>query len=546
MVGWAISGVLRVLFPEKGKVQDTWDSIQKKVYAAIESKLSKAINSEVKSRGGSILAGIYQELEDYEDAPKEKYQATLISISGQVKNLQSKGEEVLLLPAFAQAAQIHLLFLREGIDHKKALGLSDDLYRANQKELRKYIGDYSSYAKEWYKKGLDELDAWEDRNTYQRNYTISVADLQTYWPYLDSSTYSKVDLKNPDVVPKLTREIFGDAYGNGGVLMQDSFFEKYDLQAKHGKISRITVIGRQDKVNRIQGVEVTYGTKKAGRTGSGSYAEANLKDGDNYHDTRFDDDAGRMRTTPNLGGVVDLNDSNPIVAAWGYYGEENNPVVMGLGFTFQDGTKTPRMGVNGSHRFDVEIDGHILSSIVGAGVDGFKLVKGGLGFSMGRVVFGFRLANSYDLIEMPLYQLHKKSDDEDMYDFTVDKKEYEKKQKEGWEGEGATFSLVRNVPGEIGVFKIRNKSNSDSVQLVLTDKLYNEVDEKKWIKEGYLGSMYKNNDKKLSNLKPLYILQAKTPVSRNMLETSEGLYNAQLTVGWSATQGNKIKGYVVS
>ncbi len=546
VVGWALSGVLRVLFPEKGKIQDTWSSIQDQVYAAIEKKLSKAINSEIKSRGGSILAGIYQTLEDYKDAPKEKYESTLIYISGQVANLRSENEEVVLLPAFAQAAQLHLFFLREGIDQKTTLGLSEKLYLANQKELRKYIGDYSNYAKKWYKKGLDQLSAWEDRNTYQRNYTISVTDLQAYWPYLDSSTYSKEDLKNPDVVPKLTREVFGDTHGNGGVLMQDSFFKEYDLQAKYGKISRITVIGRKDRVDRIQGVQVTYGMKKAGKTGSGTYAEANLKDSDHYHDTRFDDGVGRMRTTPYLGGVIDVDDSNPIVAAWGYSDKKDNPVVLGLGFTFQDGTKTSRMGANGSHRFDVKIDGHILSSIVGAGVDGFKLVKGGLGFSMGRVAFGFRLANSYDLIEIPLYQLYKRGDGGDMYDFTVDKKEYEKKQKEGWKGEEAPFSLIRNVPGEIGIFKIRSKSDSDSVQLVLTPQAYNKVDEKKWVKEGYLGSMYKNNDEKLPNLKPLYILEAKKPVLRNMLETDEGLYNAQLTVGWSATPGNKIKGYVVS
>ena len=531
VVGWIGYGLGRALWPKYKEPMDVWDTIKARVETVVATKLSK----EVYDRVTSELTGIRDDLAAYKANPTtDTHTAALMVIRDRMPTFQETGYEIPLLPLFTQAANIYLLFLREGILNSEALQFTDKDRATLQTELTAKISELSEYANQWYKAGIPSDPNWEKQNDYIREYTLSVLDFLPYWPLMDPSNYTQ-PVTN---LPKMTRQIFSEPQGDGGRYFTKDVIDATDLQAQYGKITHITIYGRKDVETWIQGAQVTYGTKRASKVGSGVSKEAYGAAAAPY----FDDDKGRVKTTAPYGGEIAVSDLNPVTEVWGYSGDSDD-IVYGLGFTFKDGTKTPLMGAKSRSAFQVSYPGHSLSNISALGVSSSKLINGFKGYAMGRVVFGFRLDDSYPRAMLPLYSLYKRTSLGDVYDFANNQAEYDAKVAAGWTGQGIIAHLLGST-GEVGLYVARNKTNGDVVRLFVGAESYSAFTDAGWSRDGALGYLLDDQDGLYGPTQPLYLLGAGTP-ERTMIEFNQQLFEAQQTVGWHSDTGT-VRGYVLA
>ncbi len=531
VVGWLGRAIIKVLWPKEEQPLDVWDSIK----AQVEAAIGTAISREVYQRVTAELTGIRDVLAAYNASPtQDTLTSALMVIRGQLPTFQEKGQEVQLLPLFIQAANVYLMMLREGIVNSEALQLAPADRTALQSELTEKISALSDYTTRTYKTGLPGASDWKKQNGYIRAYTLSVLDFLPYWPLLDPSTHAAPAVTQ---APKLTREIFSDPYGDGGFAFTDAVIAATDLQAQDGQITHITIYGRHDVENWIQGAQVTYGTKKADKVGSGvssgHYGAAAQP---------FDDGVGRLRTTAPYGGEIPVGDLNPVTEAWGYAGDTDD-IVYGMGFTFRDGTRTPLMGEKSASAFSVGYPGEILTNISGLGVSSQKLINGLKGWAMGRVVFGFRRADSYPLTTRPLFRLHKRTSLGDVYDFVNNQGDYDARIAAGWTGQGIVATLL-DSSGDIGLFVARNTSNADIVRLFVGADAYSTFADDGWSMDGALGYLLDQPDRRFGPTLPLYVLAAGSP-ERTMIAFDQRDFEAQQAVGWHS-EGVEGQRYVLA
>ncbi len=221
-VGFGLGALLRVLWPSSS--QDVWAEIRDKVEALVDEKISQRVWQDVSDK----LTGLNHVLEDYvytlQHLPDDK---NLISIKWNVAqghllhdlpSFQSKGYEELLLPLFAQFANLHLLLLRDGAQFGTNWGWSNDAASRVRSQLSQAVASYSPYTQDNYDKGLKKVrekapsnrhktEPFNTVNGYQREMTLTVLDFMTMWSYLDLEKY-------PGPVDAiLDREIYSDLVG---------------------------------------------------------------------------------------------------------------------------------------------------------------------------------------------------------------------------------------------------------------------------------------------------------------------------------------------
>ncbi|TKI75703.1 insecticidal delta-endotoxin Cry8Ea1 family protein, partial [Bacillus mycoides] len=135
--------------------------------------------------------------------------------------------EILLLPTYAQAANLHLLLLRDFVQYKEIW--KNELRTENvESELISPSFDYEGRFKEqlaehinhcifWYEAGLNQIkgsgtstENWLKFNKFRREMTLSVLDIIAIFPTYDFEKYP-----SPTHV-ELTREIYTDPVGYRG------------------------------------------------------------------------------------------------------------------------------------------------------------------------------------------------------------------------------------------------------------------------------------------------------------------------------------------
>lgn len=122
------------------------------------------------------------------------------------------GEEVPLLPIYAQAANLHLLLLRDASIFGKEWGLSSSEISTFYNRQVERAGDYSDHCVKWYSTGLNNLrgtnaESWVRYNQFRRDMTLMVLDLVALFPSYDTQMYP---IKT---TAQLTREVYTDAIG---------------------------------------------------------------------------------------------------------------------------------------------------------------------------------------------------------------------------------------------------------------------------------------------------------------------------------------------
>ncbi|WP_254914841.1 insecticidal delta-endotoxin Cry8Ea1 family protein, partial [Bacillus thuringiensis] len=233
--------ISELLWPEDDTQQYTWQDIMNHVEDLIDKRITEVI------RGNAIrtLADLQGKVDDYnnwlkkwKDDPKStgnlstlvtKFTALDSDFNGAIRTVNNQGSpgyELLLLPVYAQIANLHLLLLRDaqiyGDKWWSARANARDNYYQIQLEKTK---EYTEYCINWYNKGLNDFRTagqWVNFNRYRREMTLTVLDIISMFPIYDARLYPT------EVKTELTREIYSDVI-NGEIygLMTPYFsFEK--------------------------------------------------------------------------------------------------------------------------------------------------------------------------------------------------------------------------------------------------------------------------------------------------------------------------------
>ncbi|MED3357749.1 insecticidal delta-endotoxin Cry8Ea1 family protein [Bacillus thuringiensis] len=120
---------------------------------------------------------------------------------------------VLLLAVYAQAANLHLILLRDAYIFGTGWGLGTDEVRDNYTRLQEKIREYKDHCVTFYNQGLNRFNRsnaqdWVSFNRFRTDMTITVLDLATLFPNYDPRIYPSA------VKTELTREIYTDPVGN--------------------------------------------------------------------------------------------------------------------------------------------------------------------------------------------------------------------------------------------------------------------------------------------------------------------------------------------
>nr|BAD35163.1 cancer cell-killing Cry protein [Bacillus thuringiensis] len=251
-----LGALLGLLWPTN--TQAVWEAFMNTVEALINQKLDEY----ARSKAISELNGLKNVLELYQDAAddwnenpgdlrnKNRVLTEFRNVNGHFENSMPsfavRNFEVNLLPVYAEAANLHLLLLRDAVKFGEGWGMStdpgaerDDMYRRlrsrteiytdhcvntyNQglqqaKSLQANVSDYSRYPWTQYNQsgGFSYREAkgeyrgtenWNLYNAFRRDMTILVLDIIAQFPTYDPGLYSR------PVKSELTREVYTDIRG---------------------------------------------------------------------------------------------------------------------------------------------------------------------------------------------------------------------------------------------------------------------------------------------------------------------------------------------
>lgn len=221
VVGFALSALVEIFWPQSQ--QDVWAEIETKVEELVDQKISELVYRQVEES----LTGLHNNINEYLWAVQNTTDNNLITqkfniahglFIQELPHFQSKGYELLLLPLFAQFANLHLNLLRDGTLYGADWGWND-IVQAHMREVTSQtINSYTAYTDAVYNEALNQTIAsapsnghhtepFNTVNRFVREMTLTVLDFKTLWQYFDPTEYP-----NP-VDVYLDREIYSDALG---------------------------------------------------------------------------------------------------------------------------------------------------------------------------------------------------------------------------------------------------------------------------------------------------------------------------------------------
>jgi hypothetical protein len=354
-VGELLSGIVEFLWPSSGT--DVWSEIKAQVEQLIDQKIADNNYALVQDS----LKGLNNELSDYinslsyakDDSTfiSEKWNVAEGDFLQQLPSFQQTGYEVLLLPLFAQFANLHLTLLRDGAQFGANWGWTPDILDNTKQKLTDTINAYKIYAQGIYQKHVDDLtnatpvnyhlcEPFRAVNNFVRAMTRGVLDQISLWPYFDVTKYPQ------PVNIALNSEVYSDPYGtcdDSGPINLPS--------GPTRPISQIVIWAWA----LIDAAQLTY---PAGG-GPGGVTQT----------ARMGDQNGGANTGPPFGGVFNVS-GNPVVTVSGYAGN----VLEALELVFKDGSQSGHIGQatrSPAINFTFSVQGEVLSSIHINGISNF-------------------------------------------------------------------------------------------------------------------------------------------------------------------------------
>ncbi|MGF9815541.1 insecticidal delta-endotoxin Cry8Ea1 family protein [Bacillus toyonensis] len=225
-VAAAATGIISLLIPflwpeEAGapgttEAQFTWEQLM----SAVEGLVGSEISNLVRTDAINTLAKLQSSIRDYqqavcnlkdsspEDPDYENYKSDVRrefnDAEDQAKyaiiDLKRQGYETLLLASYAQAANVHLLLLRDVVQYGQSWGFSArevEQYYSNPSlignpGMLELLAIYTEYCIKWYNTGLQgqqNTNDWNKFNNFRRDMTIMVLDLVALWPTFNPRYY---------------------------------------------------------------------------------------------------------------------------------------------------------------------------------------------------------------------------------------------------------------------------------------------------------------------------------------------------------------------
>ncbi|PEJ86841.1 hypothetical protein COL52_30960 [Bacillus toyonensis] len=229
----------------------------KQFMEAVEYLVSQKITDAVRSKAVSELEGVQRAVELYQEAAnawnmnpddaaakeriRRQYTSTNTVIEFAMPSFRVGGFEVPLLTVYAQAANLHLLLLRDAVKFGAGWGFSPTEVEDNYTRLQARTAEYTNHCTNTYDKGLKQaydlapnptdynkypylnpyskdpiygkyytapVD-WNLFNDFRRDMTLMVLDIVAVWP-----TYNPRLYNNPNGVQiQLSREVYSTVYG---------------------------------------------------------------------------------------------------------------------------------------------------------------------------------------------------------------------------------------------------------------------------------------------------------------------------------------------
>jgi hypothetical protein len=378
-VGGILSHLVFAFWPPSG--EDVWAEIKQKVEALINQSISQDDYDRVQAELGSAkdssgLVGVLQSYLHSVSTNNNKLdpQTTWTDAHETFINAQSafqqKGIELLLLPLFAQFANMHLSLLRDGVQRG---WITED-------RLQFRIQSYSDYAHHWYQSGYstraESNQGFNYLNEYVQAMQVSVMNFRETWPYFDPTIFP------PPVKVAFTNQTYFTITGSLGRQSAD-----YTLPAiPTGQITNIDVYWLQDlndDYNFVLGTQVNYAGTQEPYTGvlvnGGTPPIEKPCDPNNDYYCYFKNSAA-------------VSPDNPVVAVQGVY--DTGGGTYSVNFTFKNESSTGQIPGQNQQYYPTSYNiappsGYYLSSVwvppdtffYGSAVDmvfGFRYVPPGL------------------------------------------------------------------------------------------------------------------------------------------------------------------------
>nr|AEX56525.1 cry-like protein [Bacillus thuringiensis] len=231
MVVGAVQKILDILAPE-----DPWAQFMERVEQLVNQKIEK----QTRDKAIAELEGLVNNfqlylvaLEEWKAAPsstrvqrdvKNRFEILDSLFTQYIPSFRISSYEVPLLTVYTQAANLHLLLLRDASVLGEKWGWNTLTINNYYDRQMKLTAEYSNHCVKWYNTGLDRLrgstaQQWFTFNQYRREMTLMVLDLVALFPNYDTRTYPM------ETHAELTRTVYTDpiAYDQVG----DNNWRKY-------------------------------------------------------------------------------------------------------------------------------------------------------------------------------------------------------------------------------------------------------------------------------------------------------------------------------
>ena len=191
--GKMTGALVGLLWPASG--EDVWSSIRARVEAVVNSKIAEFEYGLVSDdlRGLKAAMDLYHarliDSTHKTELISEQYTATATAFVTARPHFRAQNYAVMLLPLFAQFANLHLALLRDGVRHGAEWGWPQERIDAEAALLGQLVDEYGANAVTTYMAGLLpwfgqtlSREGWTGSNRYNREMTLSVIDHKHYWP----------------------------------------------------------------------------------------------------------------------------------------------------------------------------------------------------------------------------------------------------------------------------------------------------------------------------------------------------------------------------
>nr|BAD15303.1 parasporal crystal protein [Paenibacillus lentimorbus] len=221
-LGFPIASPLtRALSAIAGQLFSSGDTLMQHIEQLINQKIAEYARNKALAefQGLGRQYGLYLEaLEDWEQnrlsqPHKERVRQTFRildnSFTSSIPSFAVRNYEVPLLSVYADAANLHLLILRDSYIYGAFWGFDEDEYYRNYARQIRLSAEYANHCTTWYQTGLRRLQGtratdWINYNRFRREMTLTVLDICALFSSYDIPSYpmgTKI---------QLTREIYTD------------------------------------------------------------------------------------------------------------------------------------------------------------------------------------------------------------------------------------------------------------------------------------------------------------------------------------------------